>query len=198
MHYLTTNVKEKFHHFHEKGDYFFDNCCWFPFLLTDDVAHPSKWMVPRDDRLCVFLCHQTTTWNKMKSSVLREPRFLNNTLSARTTLWCKVTQQKPQTNQNGKRVDSLQDARKVFKGKWPSPKLFVIQAMTINKCLHFWWTSQQSNEFENVEIIFRKTYPLFLAWWPRKTKSCHLLEPSTLNTQRFHQPWQFVVQKNEE
>ena len=86
MHYLTTNVKEKFHHFHEKGDYFFDNCCWFPFLLTDDVAHPSKWMVPRDDRLCVFLCHQTTTWNKMKSSVLREPRFLNNTLSARTTL----------------------------------------------------------------------------------------------------------------
>ena len=37
-------------------------------------------------------------------------------------------QQKPQTNQNGKRVDSLQDARKVFKGKWPSPKFFVIKS----------------------------------------------------------------------
>ena len=35
MHYLTANVKEKFHHFHEKGDYFFDNCCWFPFMFID-------------------------------------------------------------------------------------------------------------------------------------------------------------------
>ena len=59
---------------------------------ADDAVFLLKWMVSRNDRLYAFVDLKVTTCNKMKSSVLREPRFLNNTLSATATLYCKVTQ----------------------------------------------------------------------------------------------------------